>query len=64
MANERGTYGPNGGTGEQKGGGWLAIVLLAGATVGIYALSPGARHFYKHGRLPPAEETGQWPRAR
>jgi hypothetical protein len=21
--------------------------------VGIYALSPGARHFYKHGHLPP-----------
>ena len=27
---------------------------MLGLAVGVYALSPGARHFYKHGYLPPA----------
>jgi hypothetical protein len=65
MANERGSYGPSGSE-EGKGNSGLAILLLAGVTAGIYALSPGARHFYKHGRLPslPTEETGQWRRGR
>jgi len=59
MANERGSYGQSGPE-ESKGNSGIAILLLLGATVGIYALSPGARHYYKHGRLPPAEETAQW----
>jgi len=40
---------------RKKSGGAGAILLLLGITVGMYALSPGARHFYKHdGYLPPA----------
>ena len=63
MANERGSYGDDAGDKGKKNG-VLPILLMLGAAVGVYALSPGARHFYKHGRLPPAEETGQWPRSR
>lgn len=39
---------------RKKSGVAGAILLLLGITVGMYALSPGARHFYKHGYLPPA----------
>jgi hypothetical protein len=56
MARERGSYGEE----EDNGGGGLAILFLFGITVGIYALSPGARHFYKHGRLPAPQKTGRW----
>jgi hypothetical protein len=55
--NDRGQYGdkthaPDAG-GKGVGAGWILLVL--GISVGIYALSPGARHWYKHGYLPPAE---------
>jgi hypothetical protein len=54
MANQRGEYGdaPDGDRKESLGAG--GILLVAGIAVGVYALSPGARHFYKHGRLPSA----------
>jgi hypothetical protein len=47
--NERGAYGA--GAGRQGKGAGAAIVLV-GMTVAIYALSPGARYWYKHGHLP------------
>jgi hypothetical protein len=51
--NQRGQYGPPADTGDKKGGGGVGgILAVLGITVGIYALSPGARYFYKHGRLP------------
>ena len=62
MANERGSYG-NAAVkdDDKKDGGLLPVLVLAGVTIGVYALSPGARHFYKHGKLPPvAEETAKW----
>jgi len=65
MANERGSYGEaNGGEGRRSGA--LPVLLMLGIAAGLYALSPGARHFYKHGRLPvvAAEESSQWERSR
>jgi len=62
VAIDRGSYGESS-DGDRKGGA-LPIVIMAGVAAGIYALSPGARYYYKHRRLPPAEETGQWPRGR
>jgi hypothetical protein len=50
-ANARGEYGDSP-EGKKTGGGGVGIIL--GVAVAIYALSPGARHFYKHGRLPEA----------
>ena len=47
-ANERGQYGD---AENSKGVG--GILIGFGIAVGIYALSPGARHYYRHGRLPP-----------
>ena len=54
-ANERGQYGATTATtaAERKGLGLGGVLALVGITAGIYALSPGARHYYKHGRLPP-----------
>jgi hypothetical protein len=50
-ANQRGQYGaPAPKEHESPGAGW--ILALVGISVGIYALSPGARHFYRHGYLP------------
>lgn len=40
-------------TDRGKRGGTGAILLILGIAVGVYAFSPGARHFYKHGQLPP-----------
>jgi len=49
--NERGQYGD---TPRSDGkGGAVGILVALGVAVGIYALSPGARHYYRHGRLPP-----------
>jgi hypothetical protein len=49
--NERGSYGePT--EPEEKRVGAGGIAILFGVTVMLYALSPGARHFYKHGYLP------------
>lgn len=45
--NERGHYGK---AAAGKGGGSVAIVI--GIAAAIYALSPGARHYYKYGSLP------------
>lgn len=42
---DRGNY-------EHSSTGPRGILALALVGVGIYALSPGARHWYKHGRLP------------
>lgn len=56
MGNERGSYGAN----ISKSGstfGAVAIVLGIGAV--IYGFSPGARHWYKHGRLPSSEDTSR-----
>ena len=54
-ANQRGQYGAPAPAGEEKSAGktGLGIAIMAALTVGVYALSPGARHYYKHGRLPP-----------
>ncbi|HSX23082.1 MAG TPA: hypothetical protein VLE97_09935 [Gaiellaceae bacterium] len=52
-ANERGAYGAAKAP-EQHSVGAGGILLLVGITAGIYALSPGARHFFRHGYLPPA----------
>lgn len=54
--NDRGEYGApavpaDGGQSKGKGGA-AGILLLLGLTAGIYALSPGARHWYKYGQLP------------
>lgn len=42
----------------RPGASWKAVIVLAGAAVAIYALSPGARYAMKHGHLPrtPDEE--------
>jgi hypothetical protein len=37
----------------KKRGGIGGVLLILGIAVGVYALSPGARHYYKHGHLPP-----------
>lgn len=37
---------------KEKKGGTLAIVIILIMTAAVYGLSPGARHYYKHGRLP------------
>ncbi len=55
MANERGQYGDQRDQGDRcdgHKGGAGGILILLGVTVGIYAISPGARHYYKHGYLP------------
>lgn len=49
--NQRGEYG-TAASSEGKGG-TAGILILLGIAAGIYGLSPGARHYYKHGRLPP-----------
>lgn len=53
--NERGQYGAQAaqaqddrGSGNNTGG----VLVAFGLGIGLYAFSPGARHFYKHGRLP------------
>ncbi len=49
-ANQRGQYGTPKDDNKKLGAGGIFLVL--GIAVGIYALSPGARHWYKHGQLP------------
>jgi hypothetical protein len=46
--NDRGEYGDA----ECKRGGAGGVAILAAITIAIYATSPGARHWYRHGRLP------------
>lgn len=58
MANERGSYKQD--TGKKND--VLPVVILIGVGAVIYGLSPGARHWYKHGRLPAAEDTSTWRR--
>lgn len=53
LAKERGEYGAASAP-DKRSVGAGGILLLAGITAGIYALSPGARHFYRHGYPPPA----------
>jgi hypothetical protein len=53
QANDRGGYG-SASSSAHKGLGSAGILPLRGVAIGIYVLSPEARHFYKHGRLPPA----------
>lgn len=55
MSTERGKYGTDGDRGNYaaKPGGWKPVLIIAGIAVAIYALSPGARHYYKHRELPP-----------
>ena len=57
VENERGSYGGHGDLGT-------TLVVGFGILGVIFVLSPGARHWYKHGYLPPAspEESSQWPR--
>lgn len=38
---------------KKKGDGVLTFLILGGLTALVFGLSPGARHFYKHGKLPP-----------
>ncbi len=57
MENDRGSYGDQS---THGGGGGIGIGIMVGLVAVIYGLSPGARHFYRHGRLPPAESTAQW----
>lgn len=45
--NERGTYGD-----DAKPEDWKSGAIVIGIAAAIYLLSPGARHWYKHGRLP------------
>ena len=40
---------------RKKSTGVGGILLMLGLAVGVYALSPGARHFYKYGYLPPVK---------
>jgi hypothetical protein len=51
--NERGQYVDHDARDTRRGSGWGGAVVLLGITAAIYALSPGARYWYKHGRLPP-----------
>ncbi len=46
QSNERGSYG------DDHGSSGVGIVIGFGLMAVIYGLSPGARHFYKHGHLP------------
>jgi hypothetical protein len=48
-SNDRGTYEDRK---ESRGNGALSIVIVLGIAGAIYGFSPGARHWYKHGRLP------------
>ena len=57
MANDRGSYGAEASEGSLSS---VAVVLGLGAV--IYGLSPGARHWYRHGRLPSSEDTTRWHR--
>ena len=50
-SNQRGQYGAA--ASSDGKGGTAGILVLLGIAAGIYGLSPGARYFYKHGRLPP-----------
>jgi hypothetical protein len=50
--NDRGQYADRDRDGH-RGSGWGGVAIAFMIMAGIYALSPGARHFYKHGRLPP-----------
>ena len=52
--NDRGQYGTAPAP-DRKDLGVGGVVALLGVAVGIYALSPGARHWYKHGSLPPRQ---------
>jgi len=45
-ANDRGTYR------KTREGGALGIGIVAGLLALTYGLAPGARHWYRHGRLP------------
>lgn len=36
----------------KKENGLISILIILGITIAVYATSPGARHYYKHGRLP------------
>ena len=47
----RGQYGPPGEARKSRKAGGIFVVFVV--AVGIYAFSSGARHWYKHGRLPP-----------
>lgn len=38
----------------KKGDGMLTLIILGVIGVLFFGLSPGARHYYKHGKLPPA----------
>jgi hypothetical protein len=49
--NDRGTYGDD--RRDQRDHGARPFFVVLGISAAIYALSPGAIHFYKHGRLPP-----------
>jgi hypothetical protein len=51
-SNQRGEYGTVEDA-DRKSSGAGSVLLVVGLAVGIYALSPGARYFYKHGHLPP-----------
>jgi hypothetical protein len=58
--NERGHYGSSNADDqdddqERRRGGALPVVLVVGIAAAIYGFSPGARHWYKYGRLPPSE---------
>ena len=37
----------------KKGDGVLTFIILGVLAALVFGLSPGARHFYKHGKLPP-----------
>lgn len=58
QANERGSYGQD----ASKKGGALSVVIVLGLGAVVIGLSPGVKHWYKHGRLPAAEDTLQWRR--
>lgn len=40
-------------TQSKKGDGVLTFIILGVLGILIFGLSPGARHFYRHGKLPP-----------
>ena len=44
--------GQHGDAARDKHGGAGGLLLILGLAAGIYVLSPGARHFYRHGYLP------------
>lgn len=37
---------------SDNGKSWTGILIALGLVAGIYGLSPGARHYYKTGKLP------------